>query len=131
MQVRAQRVVDEELLPQPCSELRDIDLARDDLLPVRQEAALLEPLGPLAPAAAIEVEDLDLRGAAVEEGEQMTHQRIGLHAVTGDRIQAIEFAWRCLAPGKTPPRSSHCPLAARYVRAIARRVVCSRLMRCS
>ena len=63
---------------------------RDDLRPVRQEATLLEPLGPHAPAGAVEGENIDLHSAAVEEGEQVTRQRIGLHAVTGNRIQTIE-----------------------------------------
>jgi hypothetical protein len=53
-------------------QLHDIEFARRHVLPVRQQASLFEPLGPDAPAAAVPVQHLDLRGAPVDEGEQVT-----------------------------------------------------------
>src|SRR5215469_3147447 len=73
-------------------QLRDIDLTRVHPIPVGQKTALLEPLGPNAPAAAIEIEHLDLCRATIDEREQMACQRIDRHRVACDCVQAIERA---------------------------------------
>lgn len=55
---------------------RPIHFAACDIGPVADEPTLLETLGPHAQAAAVEVQHADLGGAAVDEREQVSGQRI-------------------------------------------------------
>src|SRR5881409_2939403 len=61
-----------------------------NLAPVANEAARLEPLRPNTPAAAIPIQNPHLRGAPVDEGEQLPVQRVLLQAVARQRVQPVE-----------------------------------------
>jgi hypothetical protein len=51
---------------------------------------LFQALGPHAQAAPVEAPDADLGGAAVDEGEQVSGQRILVHDVLAQRVEPIE-----------------------------------------
>src|SRR5438105_7528331 len=60
------------------------------LAPVANEAARLEPLCPQSPAAAVPIQNPHLRGAPIDEGEQLPVQRVLLKAVPRQRVQPVE-----------------------------------------
>jgi hypothetical protein len=55
--------------------------------PVADEASGLQPLGPQTLAAAVEVQHLDLRGAPIDEGEQLPVQRVLLLTLARQRVK--------------------------------------------
>ena len=66
-----------------------VDLPAAGVTPIAHEPASLQSLAPQAPAAAIEVQHLDLRGTAVGEDEQVPGQRVGVEALAGQCVQAV------------------------------------------
>ncbi|CAM4189088.1 hypothetical protein ROSA5918_25545 [Roseateles saccharophilus] len=68
---------------------RAVHLAVHQTVPAADESASLQPLGPHAPTAAVEVQHLDLRASPIDEGEQRTVQRVLLQPVARQRAQAV------------------------------------------
>lgn len=67
-----------------------VHFATRDVGPVADKPALFQTLGPHAQAAAVEVQDTDSGGTAVDEREQVSGQRILVHDVLGQRVESIE-----------------------------------------
>ena len=62
----------------------------------QNEPASLRSLAPKAPAAAVEVQHLDLRGAPIGEHEQLPRQRVSVEALAGQCVQTVAgFAHVC------------------------------------
>lgn len=75
---------------------RVIHLAMAHPAPVGDESPRLEPLCPQAPAAAVKVQNFDVRGASIDEGEQVAVERILPQAIARQRVQPVErFAHVC------------------------------------
>nr|WP_166878612.1 hypothetical protein [Massilia mucilaginosa] len=58
--------------------------------PVANRPALLKALGPDAQLGPVEIQDLYLRGAPVDERKQIARQWVLQHDVPGQRVQAVE-----------------------------------------
>lgn len=59
-----------------------VHFAAGDVRPIAHKSALFQSLRPDAKAVTVEVQHLNLRGASVDEGKQISRQWIQLHSVT-------------------------------------------------